>query len=408
MPQANKPRPALEFGVKLQFLLANLPTYARRNLDKNKLNHSRFANETRVSYKTVSRWINGYIPPTDTNLGMIELVLFGPDAEVHADERAELRRLVALGRYNQEHTDLRQAARVQALRAYVVADTETLPSLTYQEIDRLMVDEAWTFDTIRYGEGTQIVVVPGHRLWWQPADTRLLDAEGNLKPLTDYFPTGEHALNAIAEAHDVYFPRRVLISGLKRERETVRIFACTNHAYENGLDARVGETFEADAFLGLGGIAAFLDRDGNFLPRDPIYMGLPLSCVVVLLAVAYENRRPICRTPYCLTIRKGIRYPDDEWINPATGRPVFSSSDPVTARFLFQSREPNGDSTDMFAANFNGSVSVNLNATDPSAWDGFTDDHGKNCVSWVGDRVTFASYVNGNGFAEKITREDDY
>jgi len=62
----------------------------------------------------------------------------------------------------------------------------------------------------------------------------------------------------------------------------------------------------------------------------------------------------------------------------------------------------------MFTANFNGTNLVNLCEGDGVAWDGFVDDNGRDCVSWVGNRVSFASKIAGNGFAEKIMREDRF
>lgn len=158
--------------------------------------------------------------------------------------------------------------------------------------------------------------------------------------------------------------------------------------------------------LGLGGIAAFVNRDGLVRERSAGEMGNGLGCVVALVAVAYVHRRPAYRTPYCLVIRKGVRYPDDVWLNPATGKPVWSGPEPLRSRFLFQSREAKGGSTDMFAANFNGTRLFNLNDGDDTAWDGFTDEDGNDLVSWQGSRITFGSMVMGNGFIEQIERED--
>lgn len=405
--KAGPAHPALQFGVKLAFYLANLPDHARRTSGQARWSQDECAYRVGVSSKTIGRWVRGEVAPDGTNLGLLETALFGSDLEQHIAEREELRALARLGRFNADNPERSSAGRVQLLRKRVVADqTEDLPTLTYDEIDHLPADEPWTFDEIRYGEGAQIVSVPGSDLFYLPAGARLLDARGNLRPLTGYFPEDRAELDALATEKEIFFPRRVTVSGIKRAEETVKLFACTNQSYDGGVDARNAETFSAEAFLGLGGLAAFLDRQGEFVPRTDIYLGGNLSCVVVLVAVAYLDRRPICRSPYCLTIRKGIRYPDDVWLSPVTGRPKFSGPDPVTARFLFQSRESKGESTDMFAANFNGTVLVNLNATDWSAWDGFQDEDGNDCVSWDGRRVTFASMVNGNGFIERITRED--
>lgn len=396
----------VEFGVALKRYFDS-PPYASPALEARKRwTNKAFATACGVSEKSVRNWLNGTHLASD-NIDTIERVLFGADQKKFRAEITQLRDILTRCEYRQreKHPLPESPVQLSAVRTYSDPTGDML-SLNYIDIDTLPVEENWRFDTIRYGEGVQMVKVPGSKLFWLDPACKMVDLDGERRSLTAFFPTDADALRELAARHELFCPRRIIITGPKRLNALVRIFACTDIPYENGLDSQTGIAFEAEAYLGTGGISAFVDRHGALRERSGVGMGNGLGCVVALVAIAYVHRRPAYRSPYCLAIRKGIRYPDDVWISPATGQPVFSPGDPAQGRFLFQSRESRGGGTDMFAANFNGSFMVNLNATDESAWDGFVDEDGNDLVSWTGNRITFGSRVTGKGFVERITRED--
>jgi hypothetical protein len=359
-----------------------------------------------VSDSAVRQWLRGdYIP--EKSLGLIQKALFGPSPDQFREQIGEMADVCrqCIYRRDEKHPLPESRSDLMAPRRY--SDTSgDIGSLNYSDIDALPVEDKWRFNAIHYGQGVQMVEVPGQLLYWLDPAVKMADTHGEAKSLTAYFPETPDELERLAEKTELFFPRRIVVTGPKRQNALVRIFACTNIPYENGLDDSDGTHFEAEAMLGQGGISAFVDRNGAMRRRSVVDMGDGLGCVVALVAIAYVHRRPSYRSPYCLVIRKGIRHPDDVWISPATGQPVFSSPEPAEGRFLFQSRESKGGSTDMFTANFNGSRLFNLNVDDQTAWDGFTDEDGRNLTSWTGNRVTFGSRVTGKGFIEQIIRED--
>jgi hypothetical protein len=406
MAKEPKPTPGLAFGVLLQRHFDHPPVPP----PKNRRVHPQWTPESfgpavGRTPRVVRMWLLGERIPGDT--ATIERVLFGDDPASFKAEIDELRDVIKRCRYRRSEKTPLSVNRSALVAPVIYSDPAAdFAVLTYRDIDALPVDVDWRFDEVHYGEGVQKIAVPGSSLCWLPSAEALTDANGERRSLTDFFSTSFEALNGLASKRQIYFPRRIVVHGIKRPDAVVRLYACTDQPYVNEDYRDEPEQFESEALLGLGGIAAFVNRDGSLRQRSAGEMGDGLGCVVALVAVAYVHRRPRYRTPYCLMIRKGIRYPDDVWINPATGRPVWSGQEPVTSRFLFQSRELKGGSFDMFAANFNGTRLYNLNEGDETAWDGFVDEDGRNLVTWEGNCITLASLVEGNGFVGQIARED--
>ncbi|MDR0779725.1 MAG: hypothetical protein LBF16_03395 [Pseudomonadales bacterium] len=400
-------RPGLEFALLLRRLMDERPVEHATGHRPPPLSKRHLASFTGMEERTVSNWLNGFNLPDESNVMAIERALFGKNADTYRDEIKQLRAAARNGRLQRSMKGPLPEALAPAASRRIFSDAASeLPNLGYADLDLLPVAENWRFQEIRYGEGVQSAGVAGSRLLWLESTRQMLDSAGMLRPLTGGFPESGDALEGMAREWEIFFPRRVVIVGSKERDTAVRLFACTDMAYPQGLDDNPGDTFSAEALLGRGGLAAFMERSGALFTRTHGEIGNGYGCAVALIAVAYRHRHPVYRSPYCMVIRKGIRYPDDVWLSPATGRPVLSGNDPASARFLFQSREAKGGSTDMFAANFNGSGLVNLNADDESAWDGFVDEAGNDLTSWQGRRVTFASTVTGKGFIEAITRED--
>ncbi|MEK7342774.1 MAG: hypothetical protein AABZ73_03015 [Pseudomonadota bacterium] len=406
MAKQPKRTPGLELGVLLKRHFDHPPVPPPKN-DRAlpRWTTETFALAVGYSARVVRMWLKGERIPED--IDTIERVLFGDDLTPFKKQVDELRDVVTRCRYRRDEKEPLPESRSALVAPVIYSDpTADFAVLTYRDIDALPVDPDWRFDEAHYGEGVQKIAVPGRSLFWLPSAEQLTDANGERRALTDFFPAESDALDALSLQHHLFFPRRIVVHGMKRRDAVVRLYACTDQPYVNEDYRDDPEQFESEALLGLGGIAAFVNRDGSLRERSAGEMGKGLGCVVALVAVAYVHRRPRYRTPYCLMIRKGIRYPDDVWINPATGSPVWSGPEPLSSRFLFQSREAKGSSTDMFAADFNGARLFNLNEQDETAWDGFTDENGRDLVTWKENRVTMASLVEGNGFVGQITRED--
>lgn len=395
----------LEFGVLLQRHFDNPAVRPPKNKqDRPIWTPETFGPAVGRTARVVRLWLKGERIPED--IATIERILFGRDPARFVAEIAEMRDVVRRCRYRRTENEPLPQKRSELSHPVVYSDPNAeLAVLTYRDIDVLPVDTDWQFSEVTYGEGAQKIAVPGNGLFWLPSAHSMIDDDGNRRPLTALFSYDAASSQPLSTA-EIYFPRRILVCGAKRRNAVVRLYACTDQPYHNDDLMDDPEGFECEALLGVGGIAAFLNRDGSFRERSETEMGNGLGCAVALVAVAYVGRIARYRTPYCALIRKGIRYPDDVWISPATGQPVFSPAEYPQRRFLFQSRESKGGSTDMFAANLNGTMMVNLNEGDETAWDGFVDEEGYDLVTWSDNRITFASRVTGKGFPEKITRED--
>ena len=167
-------------------------------------------------------------------------------------------------------------------------------------------------------------------------------------------------------------------------------------------------SFQASCRVGMGGIAAFVDRYGNLRPRSQFEIGGGIGCVAIILAVAYDGKVPIFRSNGILVVRKGIRFPDDVWLSARTNRPICSTSGDISkGRFIFQSRESKGASCDIFVADYNGENMCNINAADESAWDGFQDETGQEVACWTDDgKITYCTRSGGLGYGVIVTRPD--
>jgi hypothetical protein len=108
--------------------------------------------------------------------------------------------------------------------------------------------------------------------------------------------------------------------------------------------------------------------------------------VAATCAIEFENDQPVHRSKFLITVRKGIRYPEDVWASNKTGKPLTSTHDIKNSRFIFQSRMPNGSSWDVFVSDFDGQNMVNLTAKDVVSYDGICNGEGDVVAEWLNER----------------------
>jgi hypothetical protein len=171
--------------------------------------------------------------------------------------------------------------------------------------------------------------------------------------------------------------------------------------YANGV-----KEFSLNAKIGRGGIADFVDPSGALHLAHEIFSGLPIGTIAALTVIEFAHNKPIHRTPYFVVVRKGIRYPDDFWF-PETRKPIINTraKDISNSRFAFQSRQSNGNSTDVFAADFDGARMRDLSKKSQTASDGLRDRLGKIVGRWVRkDTVEFDSMRRGR---HQLVRKKD-
>lgn len=264
---------------------------------------------------------------------------------------------------------------------------------------------------ISFGEGAS-------RIHYGKSDLLELPA-GTVLP-TEYVPYDgqeRHVLKnllkePIADAaarSKVFVPRTFSLSGKKRGLGTkIAVFVCTDVFYVFASDHRIdADSFEVSGVLGRGGIAEFVDKAGEVQNWNKYIVGDGIGGAGVLTAVEFREGKPVGRSPFVLVVRKGIRYPDDVWRSQQTGKPIVSEQgdDISTARFLFESRQPNGMSTDIFIADFNGARMCNLTLKDETAYDGLFNDQGEEIAKWVDARtVQYCSMREG---LRQIVRRTD-
>jgi len=342
--------------------------------------------------------------PTVSSFRTLNRILFGAHP-ANEELRAEF-----LQRWSDAHN--RRWAERRARKSGRPVDQPTpvpprpeLPLLFYAQLDDLPIDTKWMFHPVQYAEGAQIRSVSADRLFWLPEETRLLDEHGYRRdPAILFGKNRESRCDS-----EIFFPHEIYVSGVKRDRNwAVLVHICTDIPYPSDPAEEAGNVFRARCLIELGGIAPFVDRHGTIRPRRDLGLGGEHGDATVIAAVAYHGGVPQCRSRYFLIVRKGVRYPEDVWLSTRTGRPICPREGDISGqRFVFQSREAKGGSTDIFVADYNGGRMCNITAHDVVAWDGFVNESGNEVVQWTEDgQVQFYSTVNGKGFGEVITRPD--
>lgn len=243
-----------------------------------------------------------------------------------------------------------------------------------KDVESLSVDGDLVINEVEYGEGSQIYNIKEDFLMYLDSKTKLPKSLNTSEEYyLKYFFENPNK-SAIFNNKKLCFPRVITVKGKRSKKNSViAVYICTDIFYLQNYEYSLeDDCFEISCYLGRGGIAE--------LVHNPFSLDIGFGAVGAIVAVEFENMVPLHRSKYILSVRKGIRYPDDIWWSKKTGKPIISSSG---NRFIFQSKQPNGNSTDIFVADFNGDNIYNLTYKKETAYDGFFDDGGNEVAIWV-------------------------
>lgn len=287
-----------------------------------------------------------------------------------------------------------------------------LPPITKEQLDMLPVSPKLSIKRISYGDEINQHIVEVDQLYILPDETKFLSNNRVPTNIVELVMRQQGGLDSISKTREVFVPEDVEIIGEKQDdmkNHYAQIYVCTDIPYSATHPNSQGDSsFRATCQIGMGGIAAFVDRYDDLRPCSQFEIGGGIGCVAVILAVAYKGRIPVFKSSGILVIRKGIRFPDDVWLSAQTNRPICSTAGDISkGRFIFQSRESKGASFDIFVADYNGKRMCNLNAGDESAWDGFQDETGREVACWTDDgQIKFCTRSGGLGYGRIVTRPD--
>lgn len=275
-------------------------------------------------------------------------------------------------------------------------------------IEALPVSEAIQIDTISYGEGPQAVTNRGNLLQL-PSDTivprRYVPFDGREGYIVrDLLPPDwMDRFSGLG----LFVPHTYTVSGIRQDpNNTIALYRVNDQIYLVGHDRSNGErSFSITAAQGRGGIASFITANGELQNDNPYCLGNGLGGVRLLTAVEFSQGVPVARSPFVLCIRKGIRDPDDIWRSSLTGTAIVppGTTDFSTARFLFQSHQPNGMSSDLFVADFCGTRLRNLTKKHETSYDGLFDENGKEIGRWL-NATTIQYCSQRSGKRETVTK----
>jgi len=278
--------------------------------------------------------------------------------------------------------------------------------ITDSILEQLPVLRALNIDKIEYGEGIQIESIAGARLTHLNLYTTIEKEFVSFDGTFQYVPKRIIDAGILKASQPVRVPRRIVVSGRRSQSgNIVGVYVCVGIHYLQGFDRRRDtDLYEVECLIGRGGIADFVDNAGQFQNNNPLVFGNGLGAVCGIVVVEFEGRKPMKRSEHTIVIRAGIRYPEDIWISKNTGRPITSKDENIaTARFIFQSRQPNGQSCDVFVAGFNGANMVNLTYKEEDAYDGFFNDSGDEVARWVDqDTIEYCSMSGGRRIIKKV------
>ena len=269
-------------------------------------------------------------------------------------------------------------------------------------IEEIEINENLKINEIRYGEGSQVETVKESDLLILQNEAKLprefVKTEGR-KSYVIKSLFNEQEIKNLREDYRRHFPRKIMVKGQKsRIGTSVAVYICTDIFYFQDFDHNpLDQDFEVSCLLGRGGISDLVNRYGDFQKDNKFTLGNGLGALGAIVAVEFEGKNPICRSKYIIVSRAGIRYPDDIWRSKITNKPITSGndSDISSARFIFQSRQHNGSSTDVFVADFNGERMFNLSLRNEAAYDGFFDQNGNEIARWIGNEIEYCSMSKG-------------
>jgi succinate dehydrogenase flavin-adding protein (antitoxin of CptAB toxin-antitoxin module) len=257
---------------------------------------------------------------------------------------------------------------------------------------------------IEFGEGIQIESIPHDDLITLAPDAELpkkFVASIGREAFAIKTLFSDEEFSELAPKHKFYCPREIRVHGRRSQLGThLALYVIADQVYFQGYARTIPneKVSSVRCGIGRGGISDFVDRHGNFQDRNDFVVGNGLGAMVAIVAVEFADDAPIGRSPYVIVVRKGIRYPDDIWLSNKTNKPITSADndDISRARFVFQSRQLDFGSTDIYAADFNGSNMVNLTDDNPEAYDGFFDDNGDEIVAWINNNtIRYSSMRDG-------------
>jgi hypothetical protein len=284
----------------------------------------------------------------------------------------------------------------------VILETDKSNYLKWlSRIEEIEVNESLTIGEIQYGEGTQIEYITENKLLSLQKDLKIpqefVSSDGRRKCILNLL-FDKSQLKALKENENAHFPSNVIIKGKTSVQDsTVAVYFCTDTFYLNDYDKPINGYFELACKFGRGGISAFVDNYGNYQIENRFLAGDGFGAIGLLVVVEFKNNLPICRSPFVIGIRRGIRYPDDIWLSKETNKPLtFETEDINNSRFIFMSRQPNGSSTDIFVADFDGTNMCNLTKKNETSYDGFYDEKGNEVARWVNKEIIrYCSVKNG-------------
>jgi hypothetical protein len=302
---------------------------------------------------------------------------------------------------------------VQAIGRKVELDKQVFHAHT-NRIESLPVSDKLRIDRIEYGYGSQIVQLQGDSLLKLPKHTRLpppARGGGSLKRHRVAQLVPARKLRALWKSESVTVPREITVVGRRtNRRNAVAAVSYSDIFYFQDVDYG-GEHlgYELECKIGRGGIADLVEPSGELHESHPALKNFPVGSIDALALVEFKEGNPICRTPYIFLMRKGIRYPEDLWQSPLTGRPVVNtrSRNIADARFMFQSRQPNGTSNDIFIADFDGSRMCNVSFKLTTAADDLRDRWGKFVGRWISRNTVEFDSMRG-GRHQRVRMKDCY
>ncbi len=270
-------------------------------------------------------------------------------------------------------------------------------------IERIKVIKDFNF-SIKFGEGMHLEEIGFKNQVIMNQDTKL--------PRTNRYCIKSLVENRFQELNHV--PRCITICGEIKDKniKSVAAYVCTDTYYFQDCQVLSAGNFELTCLIDRGGIAAFVSADNGALNNeDDFSLGNGYGAIAALVILAFDAKsEPQYRTCYVVVVREGIRYPDDIWLSSRTNRPITNNlaNEPlIDSRFVFQSRQPNGNSSDIFTADFTGSNMHNITKKHETAYDGFLDENNQEVIKWL-DKSTLQYSSRKDGVIRIRNSKDNY
>ena len=275
-----------------------------------------FAWDCDVSAKQLRRWEQGDDIPKAEKLYALARSL----AETPAAFSDLFKELSELRAHDKE---IQKARRLRTQRTDISSTNDTGAVDAFSDVDDIPINGDLEISGISYGEGLRAAFT-------QKEDLQILDAAIRLKNCRAY--VGPHVqgcyflrnlfnaeeLNALLANPKVYFPRNITIHGTSIHNDTyVAIYICTDMFYLQKIaQPSVDRMFCMPCIFGREGVSEFVDEANNYLTYSPFVVGNEnnkIGSIGVVTAVECRGQQPLWRSRYVVMLRRGIRYPDDEW-----------------------------------------------------------------------------------------------